>query len=82
MWPLDCIRLTSVPAARQSIATTTHDLENREISAAEIHSIHLRWAYGGGAGHRAEEASLPLSVDLMRAAATRFKDPEQRLYQT
>ena len=54
-------------------------VRDREI---RIHSIHLKWAYGGGASHRAEEASLPLSVDLMRAAATRFEDPEQRLCQT
>ena len=35
-------------AAMQSIATTTDDLENREIRAAEIHGIHPDWAYGGG----------------------------------
>jgi hypothetical protein len=28
-------------AARQSIATTTDDLENREINAAEIHGVTL-----------------------------------------
>jgi hypothetical protein len=42
--------------AMQSIATTTDDLENREINAAEVHSIHPKWAYGGGAGPRAEAA--------------------------
>jgi hypothetical protein len=35
--------------AMQSIATTTDDLENREINAAEIHGVHPKWAYGGGA---------------------------------
>jgi hypothetical protein len=43
-------------AATQSITTTTNDLENREISAAEIHGICPKWAYGGGAGRGAEEA--------------------------
>jgi len=32
----------------QSIATTTDDLENREIGAAEIHGVYAIWAYGGG----------------------------------
>jgi hypothetical protein len=41
----------------QTIATTTDDLENREISAAEIHGVYPKWAYGGGAGRGAEEAS-------------------------
>jgi hypothetical protein len=36
-------------AAMQSIATTTDDLENREIDAPEIHGVHPKWAYGGGA---------------------------------
>jgi hypothetical protein len=36
--------------------TTTDDLENREISAAEIHGIYPKWAYGGGAGRGAKEA--------------------------
>ena len=31
-------------AAMQSIATTTDDLENREISAAEIHGVNPRVA--------------------------------------
>jgi hypothetical protein len=26
--------------------TTTDDLENRENNAAEIHGVHLKWAYG------------------------------------
>jgi hypothetical protein len=39
-----------------SIATTTDDLENREINTAEIHGVHPKWAYGGGAGPRAEAA--------------------------
>jgi hypothetical protein len=43
-------------AAMQSIATTTDDLENREISASEIHGIYPKWAYGGGAGRGAEGA--------------------------
>jgi hypothetical protein len=38
----------------QSIATTTDDLENRELNAAEISGVHTKWAYGGGAGPRAE----------------------------
>ncbi len=37
-------------AAMQNIATTTDDLENREINAAEIHGVHAKRAYGGGAG--------------------------------
>ena len=40
----------------QSIATTTDDLENREINAAEIHGVHAKWAYGGDAGPGAEGA--------------------------
>ena len=32
----------------QNIATTTDDLENREINAAEIHGVYPKWAYGGG----------------------------------
>jgi hypothetical protein len=43
-------------AAMQNIATTTDDLENREINAAEIHGVHAKWAYGGGAGPGAEGA--------------------------
>ena len=43
-------------AAMQSIATTTDDLENREISAAEIHGVNPKWAYGGGAHPGAEGA--------------------------
>ena len=43
-------------AATPSIATTTDDLENREISAAEIHGIYAKWAYGGGADPGAEGA--------------------------
>jgi hypothetical protein len=35
--------------AMQSIATTTDDLKNREISAAEIHGVYAKWADGGGA---------------------------------
>jgi hypothetical protein len=34
-------------AAMQNIATTSDDLENREIDAAEIHGVHPKWAYGG-----------------------------------
>ncbi len=30
--------------AMQSIATTTDDLKNREINAAEIHGVHPKWA--------------------------------------
>jgi hypothetical protein len=56
MWPLDC----NVPSRQwpewQSILTTTDDFENREISAAEIHGIYPKWAYGGGAGRGVEEA--------------------------
>jgi hypothetical protein len=43
-------------AAMQSIATTTDDLENREINAAEINGVHPKWAYGGGAGAGVEGA--------------------------
>jgi hypothetical protein len=43
-------------AAKQNIATTSDDLENREINAAEIHGVHPKWAYGGGAGPGAEGA--------------------------
>jgi hypothetical protein len=40
----------------QSIATITDDLENREISAAEIRGVYPKWAYGRGAGRGAEGA--------------------------
>ena len=43
-------------AAMQNIATTSDDLENREINAAEIHGVHPKWAYGGGAGAGTEGA--------------------------
>ena len=36
--------------------TTSDDLENREISAAEIHRIYPKWAYGSGGGRGTEEA--------------------------
>ena len=36
--------------AMQSIATTTDDLENREINAAKIYGVHAEWAYGDDAG--------------------------------
>jgi hypothetical protein len=36
--------------AMQSIATTTDDLENREINAAKIYGVHAKWAYGDDAG--------------------------------
>jgi hypothetical protein len=55
MWPLDCNFITSV-AGMAEYLTTTDDLENREISTAEIHGIYPKWAYGGGAGRGAEEA--------------------------
>ena len=42
--------------AMQSIVTTTDDLENREIDAAEIHRVHAKRTYGGGAGPGAEGA--------------------------
>jgi len=41
----------------QNIATTTDDVEDREINAAEIHGFHPKWAHGGGAGSGAEGAS-------------------------
>jgi hypothetical protein len=47
--------LTSVAGMAEHL-TTTDDLENREISAAEIHGIYPKWAYGGGAGRGTEEA--------------------------
>jgi hypothetical protein len=67
MFPMCCIGvsialpITSVArvagmAAMRSIATTTDELENREISVAEIHRLYPKWAYGGGAGCRAEGA--------------------------
>ncbi len=40
----------------RSIATTTDDLENREINTAEIHGVHPERAYGGGAGPGVEGA--------------------------
>ena len=51
MWPLHCISTYVRPgmAAMQNIATTTDDLEDRAINAAEIHGVHPKWAYGGGA---------------------------------
>ena len=42
--------------AMQSIATTTDDLENRKINAAEIHRVDAEWAYGGNSGPGAEGA--------------------------
>jgi hypothetical protein len=44
-------------AAMQNIATTTDDLENREIDAAEIHRVHPKWAYGTGTKPRALRSS-------------------------
>ena len=41
-------------AAMQNIATTSDDLEIRDINAAEIHGVHPKWAYGGGARAGAE----------------------------
>src|SRR6266446_1549387 len=35
---------------------TTDDLEDREISAAEIHGLHPQWAYGDGARRGTEGA--------------------------
>jgi hypothetical protein len=57
-WPLHCIFscFSRPDGAMQSIATTTDDLENREISAAEIHGLYLKWAYGGWADAGAEAA--------------------------
>jgi len=43
-------------AAMQNIATTSDDLENREINEAEIHGVHPKWTYGGGARSGAEGA--------------------------
>jgi len=31
----------------QIIATTSDDVENREINQAEIHGVHPKWTYGG-----------------------------------
>jgi hypothetical protein len=42
--------------AMQSIATTTEDLKDREINAGEIHGVHPKWAYGGGADSGTEGA--------------------------
>jgi len=42
--------------AMQSIATTTDDLENREINGGEIHGVHTKWAYGDGADPGTEGA--------------------------
>jgi hypothetical protein len=59
MWPLDCTS-TYVSgrngSGKAEHLTTTDDLENREIGAAEIHRIYPKRAYGGGAGRGAEEA--------------------------
>ena len=35
-----------VASALHFHATTTDDLQDREISAAEIHGVHAKWAYG------------------------------------
>jgi hypothetical protein len=43
-------------AAMQNIATTSDDLENREINEAEIHGVYPKWTYGGGARSGAEGA--------------------------
>ena len=40
----------------QRIATTTNDLEDREISASVIHGFYPKRAYEGGAGRGADEA--------------------------
>jgi hypothetical protein len=40
----------------QSIATTTDDLQNREIDASEIHGVYPQWAYGVGARSGAKGA--------------------------
>ena len=58
MWPLDCFfpYVSGRNGGKAEHLTTTDDLENREISAAEIHGIYPKWAYGGGAGRGAEEA--------------------------
>jgi hypothetical protein len=43
-------------AAMQNIATTSDDLENREINEAEIYGVQPKWTYGGGARSGTEEA--------------------------
>jgi len=40
----------------QNIATTSDDVENREINQAEIHGVHPKLTYGGGARSGAEGA--------------------------
>ena len=50
------LRYWPAMVAMQSTATTTDDLENREIRAGEIHGVHAKWAYGGGACLGAEGA--------------------------
>src|SRR5258708_38501097 len=37
-------------AAMQSIATTTDGLQDREISAAEVHGVYAKWTHGGRTG--------------------------------
>jgi len=44
------------PGQFSRVPKTTDDLENREISAAEIHGIYPKWAYGSGGGRGVEEA--------------------------
>jgi hypothetical protein len=43
-------------AAMQNFATISDDVENREINEAEIHGVHPKWTYGGGARSGAEGA--------------------------
>ncbi len=45
-----------VASALHFHATTTDDLQDREISAAEIHGVHAKWADGGGASRGADGA--------------------------
>jgi hypothetical protein len=42
--------------AMQNIATTSDDLENREINEAEIHGVHPKRTYGSGARSGSEGA--------------------------
>jgi hypothetical protein len=40
----------------ESVATTTDNLENRKISAAEIDGVYPQWAYEGGTSRGPEGA--------------------------
>jgi hypothetical protein len=68
----------------ESVATTTDNLENRKISAAEIDGVYTQWAYEGGTSRGPEGAfrfdprNIILDLRDLRLAdrdAVRFLNP-------